>query len=64
MNFLDELYLEKIMPGASTGTKWLKNNRKKKIAVTSPVDGETFAHGENDHPLLITGFSLAFISTG
>lgn len=44
MNFLDELYLEKVMPGASTGTKWLTNSSKKKISVTSPVDGETFAH--------------------
>ncbi|BHH83791.1 L-piperidine-6-carboxylate dehydrogenase [Desulforhopalus sp. 52FAK] len=44
MNFLDELYLEKTMSGTSTGTKWLESNGKKKIAVTSPVDGETFAH--------------------
>lgn len=44
MNFLDELYLEKVMSGTSTGTKWLENNGKKKIAITSPVDGETFAH--------------------
>lgn len=44
MNFLDELYLEKVMSGTSTGTKWLESNGKKKIAVTSPVDGETFAH--------------------
>jgi len=44
MNFLDELYLEKIMQGASTGTKWLENNGKKKTPITSPVDGETFAH--------------------
>ena len=44
MNFLDELYLEKVMPGASTGTKWLEKRGKKKIPITSPVDGETFAH--------------------
>ncbi|MFT5701485.1 MAG: aldehyde dehydrogenase (NAD+) [Desulforhopalus sp.] len=44
MNFLDELYLEKVMPGASTGTQWLEKNSKKKIPITSPVDGETFAH--------------------
>ena len=44
MNFLDELYLEKVMSGASTGTIWLGNNGRKKLPVTSPVDGETFAH--------------------
>lgn len=44
MNFLDDLYLEKVMSGTSTGTKWLEKNGKKKLAATSPVDGETFAH--------------------
>lgn len=44
MHFLDELYLEKKMPGTSTGTTWLTNKSKKKIIASSPVDGETFAH--------------------
>ncbi len=43
MNFLDALYLEKNMPGTSTGTVWLGNKGNKKIAVTSPVDGDNFA---------------------
>ncbi len=43
MNFLDELYLEKIMFGTSTGTKWLSNTSKKKLSASSPVDGNTFA---------------------
>jgi aldehyde dehydrogenase (NAD+) len=44
MNFLDELYLEKQMSGTSTGTTWLKSKSKKQLIVSSPVDGETFAH--------------------
>ena len=44
MNFLDELYLEKQMPGTSTGTTWLTGKSKKQLAATSPVDGETFGH--------------------
>ncbi|MFW2364959.1 MAG: aldehyde dehydrogenase family protein [Desulforhopalus sp.] len=44
MHFLDELYLEKKMPGTSTGTTWLTNKSKKKIIASSPVDGETIAH--------------------
>lgn len=44
MNFLDELYLEKQMPGTSTGTSWLTGKSKKQLAVASPVDGETFAN--------------------
>lgn len=44
MNFLDELYLDKLMPGASTGKSWLSNKSKKKLIATSPVDGETIAH--------------------
>lgn len=44
MNFLDELYLEKNMPGTSTGTKWLQSKSKKQLIVSSPVDGENFAH--------------------
>lgn len=43
MNFLDELYLEKQMPGTSTGTQWLTGKSKKQLPITSPVDGETFA---------------------
>ncbi len=43
MNFLDALYLEKTMPGTSTGTVWLQNKGNRKIVVTSPVDGEKFA---------------------
>ena len=42
MNILDSLYLEKQMDGTSTGTEWLSNKSKKKIQVTSPVDGELF----------------------
>jgi aldehyde dehydrogenase (NAD+) len=44
MNFLDELYLEKQMSGTSTGTTWLNSKSKKQLIVSSPVDGETFAH--------------------
>lgn len=43
MNFLEELYLDKMMPGSSTGTEWLDTNGKKTLSATSPVDGETFA---------------------
>jgi aldehyde dehydrogenase (NAD+) len=43
MNFLDALYLEKTMPGSSTGTEWLTKKGRKKITATSPVDGEVFA---------------------
>ncbi len=43
MNFLDELYLEKQMPGTSTGTTWLNGKSRKQLVVTSPVDGETIA---------------------
>ncbi|MGB3225177.1 MAG: aldehyde dehydrogenase family protein [Desulforhopalus sp.] len=43
MNFLDELYLEKHMPGTSTGTIWLTGKSKKQLVVSSPVDGETIA---------------------
>ena len=42
MNFLDELYLEKQMPGTSTGTQWLTSKSKKQLTIASPVDGETF----------------------
>ncbi len=44
MNFLDELYLENKMSGTSTGTTWLSSKSKKQLLVSSPVDGETFAH--------------------
>jgi aldehyde dehydrogenase (NAD+) len=44
MNFLDALYLEKNMPGTSTGTIWLASKGNKRIAVTSPVDGDNFAN--------------------
>lgn len=44
MNFLDELYLEKNMSGSSTGTTWLTGESKKQLIVSSPVDGENFAH--------------------
>ncbi|MDK9707309.1 MAG: aldehyde dehydrogenase family protein [Desulforhopalus sp.] len=44
MNFLDALYLEKTMPGSSTGTQWLTNKGRKKITAISPVDGEAFAN--------------------
>lgn len=43
MNFLGALYLEKNMSGTSTGTVWL-NKGNKKIAVSSPVDGDNFAN--------------------
>ena len=66
MNFLDELYLENVMPGVSAGTKWLTNNGKKKIPVTSPVDGETFAHvtkaTQNDCEQVIQQAEEAFLS--
>ena len=43
MNFLDALYLEKTMPGCSTGSVWLSPKGRKRLTATSPVDGETFA---------------------
>ncbi len=44
MNFLDELYLEKQMSGTSTGSTWLTDKNRKRLKVSSPVDGEIFAH--------------------
>ncbi len=64
MNFLDELYLEKIMPGASTGTRWLATKSRKKQSAVSPVDGETFAQivkaTPTDYEQLITEAERAF----
>ena len=44
MNFLDLLYLEKNMLGTCTGTVWLSNKVNKKLAISSPVDGDNFAN--------------------
>ncbi len=44
MKVLKNLDLKKKMPGVSTGTRWLKQNNKNILHVTSPVDGTTFAH--------------------
>lgn len=44
MNFLDELYLDKVMAGSSSGTRWLDSSGRKTLAAISPVDGETFGH--------------------
>jgi aldehyde dehydrogenase (NAD+) len=64
MNFLDALYLEKIMPGASTGTRWLANQGRKKKSAVSPVDGETFAQivkaTAGDYEQLMTEAERAF----
>jgi len=43
MRFLDELSLDKLMSGASTGTRWLSGGSEQTLPVFSPVDGKTFA---------------------
>ncbi len=64
MHFLDELYLEKEMTGCSSGTAWLTNKSKKKLSVTSPVDGEPFAliskSTEQDYSLIVSQAEAAF----
>lgn len=64
MNFLDALYLEKIMPGTSTGTRWLTNKNRKRKSIASPVDGEIFAQivkaTPTDYEQLMTEAEKAF----